>query len=192
MQSPQPILSPQNIPPRLRFEGHAIVSADGMIATADGTMPAPLRNEADFRQFQRALDRAMVVVLGRLAHRRHANPGRRRLVFTSRVAGFAPDPDDPLATLFNPAGAGFAEVLAALGIADGTVAVTGGTRVFDAFLPLYHRFALAECNGLALPGGIPCFAGGHSRTVLASAGLRPKQFEMIDAAAGVSLTTWET
>ena len=38
------------------IEGHAIVSVDGMIAAADGTMPPALRSEPDWRIFQAALD----------------------------------------------------------------------------------------------------------------------------------------
>ena len=69
----------------LTFEGHAIVSADGMIADAAGEMPPALRNDADWTQFQAALDRAALVVLGRKGHERHPNPGRRRLVLTQRI-----------------------------------------------------------------------------------------------------------
>ena len=63
-------------------EGHAIVSVDGMIAAADGSMPPALRNEADWRIFQAALDAAVLVVLGRLGHERNPNPGRKRLVLS--------------------------------------------------------------------------------------------------------------
>ena len=80
--------------PKLEFEGHAIVSVDGMIADAEGLMPAALRNDADWRLFQAALDGAALVVLGRLGHARHPNPGRRRLVVTRAVEALAPDPQD--------------------------------------------------------------------------------------------------
>jgi hypothetical protein len=178
------------VPAAVAFVGHAIVSADGMISAADGTMPAALRNDADWRRFQAALDESALVVVGREGHRRHGNPGRRRLVFTGSVEGIAPDPLDGHATLYNPAGATLAELLAHLGIAEGIVAVTGGTRVFDAFLPLYDAFDLAEANGVVLPAGRPCFPAGHPRAVLAQAGLLPARFEMLDAAAGVTLTRW--
>jgi hypothetical protein len=187
----QPAFSRQALPAALRFVGHAIVSADGMISLADGTMPPTLHNEADWRRFQAALDAAVLVVLGRLGHRVHASRGRPRLVLTSLVEALAADPEDPHAHLYNPAGMGLAEALERLGVAQGTLAVTGGTRVFDAFLPLYDAFDLVEVNGLTLPGGRPCFAEGHPRAVLATAGLRPARFDLIDPAAGVSLTQWE-
>ena len=180
----------QSLPPGFRIEGHAIVSADGMIAEADGTMPATLRNDADWLAFQSALDRAALVVLGRLGHHNHPNPGRRRLVFTRGVTGFAPDPADPKATLFNPEGAVLTEVLGFLGIDSGTIAVTGGTSVFDFFLPVYDAFVLAETQRLILPGGRPCFSGAHPHIALADAGLAPARFELIDPAAGVSSTDW--
>jgi len=171
-------------------EGHAIVSADGMIADADGLMPAPLRNDADWTIFQTALDRASVVVVGRLGHRRHPNPGRRRLVFTGAVAGIEADPADPLAILFNPAGATLEDALRFGDIRPGVIAVTGGTRVFDHFLGLYDRFALAEVEGFVLPGGTPCFAQSHPRTALAASGLEPAERRDIDPPNAVRLTFW--
>ena len=42
----------------LEIIGHAIVSADGMIADRNRRMPAALRNDADWRRFQAALDRS--------------------------------------------------------------------------------------------------------------------------------------
>lgn len=172
----------------LSFEGHAIVSADGMIADADGTMPDALRNPADWRAFQAALDKAALVVLGRHAHERHPNPGRRRLVATSTVEGASPDPSDPCATLWNPAGCTLDDVLRGLGV-SGTVAVTGGTRVFDLFVGRYTSFVLSEVHDFMLPGGRPTFSGGHPRAVLKAAGLVPSRATTIDA--GVTLTRWE-
>jgi dihydrofolate reductase len=171
--------------------GHAIVSADGMIADAAGDMPAALRNDADWRTFQNSLVRATLVVLGRLGHSRHPNPGRRRLVLTRSVATLRPDADDPLALLWNPLGMPLADVLDALEIAEGTIAVTGGTGVFDYFFEHYDRFDLSEVHDLVLPGGGPCFSAGHPRTVLAAAGLVPGRSELIDAAAGVTTTAWQ-
>jgi dihydrofolate reductase len=177
-----------DLPAALRFEGHAIVTADGMIADAAGAMPKALHNAEDWRRFQAALDDSVLVVLGRLGHQRHPNPGRPRLVLTSSVAAIAPAGQN--ATLYNPAGASLAAVLAHLKIAAGTVAVTGGTRVFDAFLPQLDEFALAEVDDFVLPGGRPCFSSGHPRTVLAAAGLRPLRIEPIDPAAQITLTHW--
>jgi len=168
--------------------GHAIVSADGMIADAAGLMPQPLRNDSDFRLFQEALDQASLVVLGREGHLRHPNPGRRRLVFTSGTSGLAADGNDRLATFYNPAALPLADALVQLKVPPGIIAVTGGKRVFDHFAPLYDEFQLAEVNGFVLPGGIPCFSAGHPRYVLAAKGLLPASTELIDAENGVTLT----
>lgn len=184
------VLSSHGLNADITFVGHAIVSADGMISEGDGSMPAKLRNDADWHRFQAALDETVLVVVGREGHRRHGNPGRRRLVFTGSVPDIAPDPEDSRATLYNPAGASIAEVLVYLDIISGTVAVTGGTRVFEAFLPLYGSFDLAEANTVTLPTGRPCFPEGHPRLVLAQAGLVPARFEILDKPAGVTLTRW--
>lgn len=176
------------LPDSMRVEGHAIVSADGMIADARGEMPALLRNDADWRLFQAALDEAALVVVGRLGHERHANPGRRRLVPTSRVERLEPDPGDALAHFWNPAALSISGVLDRLGITSGTIAVTGGTRVFDLFLPHYTAFVLSEVRGLVIPGGTPAFAAGHPRVVLAGAGLTQGAPEILDA--GTTLTRW--
>ncbi len=172
----------------IEIEGHAIVSADGMIADGTGDIPSSLRNAADWRQYQAALDRAAIVVSGRRGHERHPNPGRRRLVLTRSVEAPATDPRDPLATLWNPARIAFDDVLATLGVTRGIVAITG---LFDLFLERYDRFVLSENHPLVLPGGIPCFAAGHPRTVLTQQGLRPRQVELIDRTAMVTTTVWE-
>jgi dihydrofolate reductase len=173
----------------LEIIGHAIVSADGMIADQNRRMPPFLRNDADFRRFQAALDAAALVVLGRLGHELHPNPGRKRLVVTSRVAWLERDPGDDNAMLWNPEGIGLKRVLAGLGIADGTIAVTGGTRVFDLFLPLFTRFDLVEVDGVVIPDGIPCFSTGLPRVALAGAGLHVARREDLDA--GIKLEVWE-
>lgn len=172
----------------IAFVGHAIVSADGMIAAADGTMPPALHVDADWLRFQAALDRAALVVLGRKGHALHPNPGRRRLVLTRSVASLATDPADPNATLWNPARLTIGEVLSALGITSGTVAITGGTGTFDLFAPRLTRFDLSEVADLSLPGGTPCFSAGHPRDVLAAQGMRAMTGEPL--APGVTLTTW--
>lgn len=182
--------SSARLPAGLRFVGHAIVSADGMISAGDGSMPTALRNDADWRLFQQALNQSALVVLGRLGHTVHVNPGRRRLVFTGAVAGLATDPGDANALLYNPAGAPLAVAMEHLNVSEGTVAVTGGTRVFDFFLPLYDEFILAEANALVLPDGRQTFAAGHPRAVLAHAGLVPGPLELLDPALSVTRTIW--
>jgi hypothetical protein len=66
--------------------------------------------------------------------------------------------------------------------------VTGGTRVFDFFLPYYDRFLLSEVRTFTLPTGRPAFSGGHPRFVLAGAGFSPTDMETI--APGVVSTLW--
>ncbi|WP_395815819.1 dihydrofolate reductase [Devosia sp.] len=173
----------------ITHEGHAIVSVDGMIADATGAMPPALRNDADWQSFQAALDRSSLVVLGRLGHSRHPNPGRRRLVLSRSVKDLSVDPVDQRAVFWNPAGIDIGTVLERLGIAAGTIAVTGGTRTFDLFLPHYHRFVLAEDEGLTLPAGVPCFSAGTPREVLAAHGLVLRSEVAIDV--GVSQSVWE-
>lgn len=172
----------------LTIVGHAIVSTDGMIADRDHRTPPELRNDADWRRFQAALDAAALVVLGRLGHEAHPNPGRKRLVVTSRVAWLERDPNDDNSMLWNPDGIGFRRVVAGLGIADGVVAVTGGTRVFDLFLPGFTRFDLAEVEGVTIPDGVPCFSNGTPWEMLARAGLHLAETEALDR--NVALNVW--
>ena len=172
----------------LSIIGHAIVSADGMIADRHHLMPAALRNDADWRRFQAALDRSALVVVGRLGHEAHRNPGRKRLVVTSRVAWLERDPADDNSMLWNPAGIGLTRVLAGLGVSEGIVAVTGGTRVFDLFLPRFTQFDLVQVAGVTIPDGVPCFTGGLPAEVLAGAGLVPGPPQDLDG--GVTLTEW--
>ena len=168
--------------PNLLFEGHALVSADGMIADGNSRMPPALRHDADWAQYQEALGRSVIVASGRKGHETFPNPKRRRLVLTR---GIARTEQQGNATLWNPAGIALAEVLTALGMTSGTVAVSG---VFDFFLPYYDRFVLDELHGLVLPGGTPCFTAGHPRTVLAAAGLTPAPAERLGE--GLTLTVW--
>jgi hypothetical protein len=177
-------------PLTVRFEGHAIVSADGMIADALGEMPPGLRNDADWRLFQAALDRAALVVLGRKGHERHPNPGRKRLVLTRSVARLEHDRADDRAWLWNPAGMPISGVLTEMGIASGVVAITGGTGTYDLFSPMFDSFSLAEAHRLVLPHGTPCFTAGPPQAILSAAGLRRTTIEEIDPEAGVTLTTW--
>jgi dihydrofolate reductase len=179
-----------------RVEGFAIVSADGMIADAEGHMTAAIKNEADQKFFQDSLDRAAAVLHGRYSHEGGPRAARRRrLVLTRRTAGIAPDPDHPHSLLWNPAGATLDDALQALGARDGVVAVIGGTEVFGLFLPRYDAFHLTLAANARLPGGRPLFPEvGRDRTpddLLAAHGLRPGPRRDLDAAAGVSLVTWE-
>ena len=92
----------------LRIEGYVIVSADGMLANAQGVMPDHLKFEGDKQFFNAALDRADLIVHGRNSFEGQPNsPRRKRIVLTRTIGGIAPDPSNPKATLWNPAGASF-------------------------------------------------------------------------------------
>jgi dihydrofolate reductase len=179
-----------------RIEGYAIVSTEGMIANAGGVMPDAIRNSADQRFLQSELDRAAVVV-----HGRHSDEGgpraarRKRLILTRHVASLSSDPTRPNALLWNPAGATLDAALAKLSVANGLVAILGGTQVFDLFLPLYDAFHLTRAAHAKIPNGRPVFSQvSPHRTpedVLAGAGLKPGHRQDLDAAAGMSLTTWK-
>jgi len=179
-----------------RIEGYVIVSADGMIADGKGEMPPSIRNDADQRFFQDALDHAAVVVHGRHSHEGGPRAARRRrLILTRRVAALAPDSAYPNAWLWNPVGANLDAALDRLGIGDGTIAVIGGTEVFSLFLPLYDAFHLSQAANAKIPGGLPVFSevgpNATPKDVLARHGLKPGPRRDLDRAAGVSVMTWE-
>jgi dihydrofolate reductase len=179
-----------------RIDGYVIVSADGMIADAKGEMPPSIKNEADQRFFQDALDHAAVVLHGRHSHEGGPQAARRkRLVVTRRVAATAPDPAHSNALLWNPTGASLDAALAQLGVGDGTIAVIGGREVFSLFLPLYDVFHLSRASNARIPGGLPVFTEvGPNATpddVLARHGLKPGPRCELDPTAGVSVVTWQ-
>jgi hypothetical protein len=73
-----------------RIEGYAIVSEDGMLATAAGIMPGALKFDADARFFEAGLNGVDVVVHGRHSEERQPNsPQRRRIILTRQVASIA-------------------------------------------------------------------------------------------------------
>jgi dihydrofolate reductase len=179
-----------------RIEGYVIVSADGMIADASGVMPDSIRNAADQRFFQAGLDEAAVVVHGRHSHEGGPRAARRkRLVVTRQIAATAPDPAHPHALLWNPTGATLDEAIEQLGAGDGVVAIIGGPEVFSMFLPLYDAFHLSRAANAKIPGGRPVFnevgPNATPEDVLMRHGLKAGPRRDLDAAAGVSLVTWE-
>ena len=179
----------------LRIEGFAIVSADGMLADRDRHMPDALKVEADQRFFDSSLDRVAAVVHGRHSHEGQANsPRRRRLIVTRKVSAIEPDPQNPIARVWNPAGASVTAACAALGVAEGTVAIIGGTEVFGLFLELgYDAFHLSRANKVRLPRGRPVFPQVPAQTpedVLATHSLHPGERRVLDAQADASLVTW--
>ena len=179
-----------------RIEGYVIVSANGMLADAKGEMPDSIKNDADQRFFQDALDRAAAVVHGRHSYEGGPHAARRkRLVLTRQIAAIAPDPAHANSLLWNPLGASLDQALAQLGVTDGTVAVIGGPEVFSLFLPLYDAFHLSRAANVAIPGGLGVFTEvGPNATpedVLERRGFRPGVRCILDAAVGVSVVTWE-
>src|SRR3981081_4496435 len=92
----------------LRIEGYVIVSADGMLANADHVMPDELKFQGDKQFFTAALDRADLIVHGRRSYEDQPNsPRRKRIILTATIGGIAPDPSNPKAMLWNPAGSSF-------------------------------------------------------------------------------------
>src|SRR5690554_5906117 len=99
-----------DLPAVYEFHGHAIVSDDDNIADAQGRMPAVLVHTAARRRFQRELDRAGALVLGRHGHFARPNPQRRnRIVLSSQARGIEKREN---AWWWNPAEADLREVLA--------------------------------------------------------------------------------
>ncbi len=130
----------------VRLEGYAIVSIDGMIADRDGRMTETLTIEADQVFYRTSLARAQLIVHGRNSSEGGAEAeARRRLVVTSRVDALSPSESNPRAVLWNPLGVRFADVLQALNIEGGVVAIVGGTDVFELFLNIgYDTFYLSR------------------------------------------------
>ena len=185
-----------DMPHPTRIEGLAIVSADGMLADADGHMPKSLLVEADQQFFQDTLDQAAVLVQGRHSHEGSPRAARRRrLILTRRIAGIAEDTTFPNALLWNPKGATLQEAWERLGSPNGMLAVIGGTEVYALFLTIgFDRFHLSRAPHVRLPGGRPVFpevgAGRTPEEVLASHGLKPGPQHVFDSTLGVTMVTW--
>ena len=185
------------MPPPTFIEGYAIVSADGMLADASGTMPDTLKYQADQHYFQSGLDRAAAVIQGR-----HSNEGgpradsRRRLILTRQVAGLAHDPVNPNALLWNPAGLALEDALRELGVTSGILGVIGGTDVFGLFLKRgYDAFHLSRApRYVHLPGGRPVFPevllGRTPEELLVQSGLKPGEPLTLDQDTGVTVTVF--
>jgi hypothetical protein len=178
----------------LRIEGYVIVSADGMLANANRVMPNELKFKGDQKFFNDALDRADLIVHGRHSDEGQPNsPRRKRIVLTSATAALAPDPANPNATLWNPAGATFDEACERAGVRSGTVAIIGGPHVFGMFLDRYDTFWLSQAPHVRLPGGHPCFPGVPERApqaILAAHGLVAGKPTTLDAYHHVHVTPW--
>jgi dihydrofolate reductase len=180
--------------PALRIEGYVIVSADGMLANADRVMPEGLKFDGDKKFFTAALDHADLIVHGRNSYEDQPNsPRRRRVVLTRSVGAIAPDPVNPKATLWNPAGASFEAACEHAGVRGGTIAIIGGPYVFGMFMDRYDTFWLSLAPRVRLPNGEPCFPGVPARSpqeILAAHGLEPGEPRLLDPADDVSVTPW--
>ncbi|MDF3809534.1 MULTISPECIES: dihydrofolate reductase [Rhodopseudomonas] len=165
-----------------------------MLADAQRVMPDALKFPGDQRFFAAALDRADLIVHGRNSFEDQPNSAqRKRIVLTRTVAALAPDPSNPNATLWNPAGAAFDNARAQTGVDAGTVAIIGGPEVFALFFDRFDRFWLSLAPRVTLPRGEPCFPGVPQRTpqqILAAHGMHPAETEILDAADDVSVTIW--
>ncbi len=176
-----------------RIEGHAIISDDERIAGPDRQTPATLRNEADWRRFQAALDAAAVILLGRRSHEANPDPkGRNRLVVSSSAEGVERRGDG---WWWNPAEASLMAALTTAAPQGGIVAVPGGHLVFDLILKLgFNAFHLVRVAGVHIPGGVPLFSeidtGRTAAEVLTRHGLVPGPVEILDRQAGVTLERW--
>jgi dihydrofolate reductase len=176
-----------------RIEGYAIVSADGMIANAEGQIPPSLVFEADQRLFMQAVEAADLVVHGRHSAEKPASRTRRRVIVTTRVPGVAADPSNANVVLWNPAGAPFERAVAQLGGAHKAIAILGGTNVFGLFLDRYDSFELSRAAKVRIPGGRPVFPGVPDSSVddvLARHGLVPGEPKILDRENALTVTSW--
>jgi dihydrofolate reductase len=177
-----------------RIEGYVIVSADGMLANAAHVMPDELKIEGDKNFFTAALDRADLVVHGRNSGEEQPNsPKRTRIIVTRKVVSLAPDPANPKATLWNPAGSAFEQAAEAAGVRSGTVAIIGGPAVFGMFMDRYDTFWLSQAPKVKIPGGEACFPGVPARTpqqILNSHGLKAGAPQLLDKSGDVTVTPW--
>lgn len=178
----------------MRIEGYVIVSADGMLADASGVMPSSLKFEADQRFFESALDRADLIVHGRNSFEdQERSPDRTRIVLTRSINALAPDPQNPKATLWNPARATFEDACRQAGVTSGTAAIIGGPVVFDMFMDCYDTFWLSQAHNVIIPDGVGAFPGIPQRSpeaILESHGLKPTETRVLDAVSKVDVTAW--
>jgi len=178
----------------LRVDGYVIVSADGMLANAAGVMPDELKFAGDKAFFTNALDQVDLIVHGRNSFEDQLNsPRRRRIIVTRKVPALAPDSANPLALLWNPAGASFEAACDQAGVRAGTAAIIGGPDVFEMFMDRYDTFWLSQAPHVRLPDGEPCFPGVPVRSpqqILAAHGLNAGDPEILDSRFDVSVTPW--
>ena len=182
------------MPSPYRIEGFAIVSADGMLADADGVMPPALFIDGDQAFFERGLDQTVAVIHGRNSQEQQPRSAERpRLVATRGVETLTPDPSNPKARLWNPATTPFEEGLRALGVTSGAIGIIGGTDIFGLFLPRYDLFHLSRAGDVRLPGGRPVFPqvpAQSAEDILRKSGLEPGPAHVFDRDRDASVVTW--
>jgi hypothetical protein len=177
----------------IQIHGYAIVSEDDRITDDSGATPVVLRNEADWAYFQRELDRADLVVLGRIGHEANPNTkGRPRLVVSSSSQGLEQRADG---WWWNPDRCDWHEAMATILPGGGRVAVPGGRRVFDLFLRIgYDVFHLSRAEGVTIGSGIGLFSacdeGSSACVALFESGLEAGPRQVLDAGHPISLTMW--
>lgn len=178
----------------MRIEGYVIVSADGMLADANGVMPASLKFDADQRFFESALDAADLIVHGRNSFEdQPRSPERTRIILTRNIPALARDPGNPRATLWNPAGASFEDACRMSGVTDGLAAIIGGPVVFGMFMDRYDTFWLSQVHSLTIPDGMGGFPGvpqQSSQDILAAHGMKAAETRVLDADNRVDVTAW--
>src|ERR1700760_1310045 len=165
-----------------------------MLADSHHVMPDTLKFKGDAAFFNAALDRADLIVHGRNSYEDQPNsPQRRRVIVTRATASVSPDPANPNATLWNPAGTSFEVACAAAGVTAGTVAIIGGPDIFDMFMDRYDTFHLSQAPHVHIASGDPCFGGVPERApqqVLAAHGLIAAEIQMLGPEHDVSVTPW--
>jgi len=144
----------------MQIKGYAVVCDNDCLADADGAMPESLKSEAEWAYFQAGLDAADIIVLGRKSHEVTPNPkARLRLVLTSSVE--QPVWDDPLTVFWNPAHAPLSLAVAMFDEPVSSLAITGGTLVFDYFLTSiggFNEFHLSRMQDVYLKEGKKLFS----------------------------------
>jgi dihydrofolate reductase len=177
----------------LTFEGYAIVSADGMLAAADGIMPATLKFDADQRFLSDSLDAVDLIVQGRNSFEDQPNSAKRRRIYATRSVQQPVMAADKQSVLWNPAHAPIDAAVAATGLNTARIAIIGGTSLFDMFLNRYQSFWLSHAPKVALPGGVPVFSGVPARSpdeILRDQGMTEGRRRVLDPADDVTVVEW--
>ena len=174
----------------VEIHGYAIVSDDDRIADAQGEVPASLRNDKDWEQYQRALAASDLVVFARKSHDNEPETHGRPRMVVSRDAKGLENRDG--VWWWNPAQTVWRDALARALPQGGHVSAPGGRGVFDLFLGIgYDVFHLARARGVKLPGGRAifsgCEAGISAEAVLERHGLRHAERIDLDPANHVEM-----